>query len=53
MICSCGKRFSKVYSDTQINKKLFSDATVKFVYAKCPDCGLYEEIIIDEIPKDV
>lgn len=53
MICSCGKRFGKVYGDAQINTKQGPDGEVQFVYARCPKCDLYEEVIINEIKKDL
>lgn len=44
--CGCGKRFVRVYNEAQINSDAIPDGVEKFVYARCPQCKLFEKVIL-------
>ncbi len=44
--CKCGEKFTRVYSDEQINAQETEEEIKNFVYARCPKCNFIEEAYI-------
>lgn len=44
LVCACGFKFNKIYNEGQINDKTSDTHTIKFVYVRCPNCDIIDEV---------
>ena len=46
-LCKCGKRFTKVYRQKQINSRNRGDSIEQYVYVRCPKCDEYTDVVVN------
>lgn len=51
LACDCGYKFTKIYTESQINTKSDDTHIYKYVFAGCPKCKSIDEIIVEVIKK--